>query len=292
MPPVSSSTGDLVLAPRLIGGTFQAYTGYTQVSNGGGKSANKLFWETSSVSQLIIPDDNFGYAEDIASSPYQITVEWPPGYSQVGSDWETIWGDGVTVGSEVCDDGNIVNGDGWSGDCSSIEVGWVCTGTGYLQKSIWRQWDTSYEPNESSSKWVEQSSSRYINSLATMTVITLSVSTITNLSIMALNAASTHSMFSLLNAIQLFLLLPWIGTHLPFEVISYMISLDFSLISMEFMPKIDLKFIVQMIDYEQADPYLALIDLNSSSAIMNLIDTILFILTLTFALLALWAIQL
>ena len=104
---------------------------------------------------------------------------------------------------------------------------------------------------------------------------------------MALNAASTQSMFSLLNAIQLFLLLPCIGTYVPFEVISYMISLDFSLISMEFMPKIDLKFIVQMIDYEQTDTYLALIDFDSSSAIMNLTDTILFMLTLALALLSL-----
>ena len=54
---------------------FQTYAGYTQVTNGVGQSGNRLFWETSSVSQLIIPDDNYGYAEDIASSPYQITVE-------------------------------------------------------------------------------------------------------------------------------------------------------------------------------------------------------------------------
>jgi len=45
------------------------------VTNYDSGSRNKLFWETSSVSQLIIPDENFGYAEDIASSPYQITVE-------------------------------------------------------------------------------------------------------------------------------------------------------------------------------------------------------------------------
>ena len=109
---------------------------------------------------------------------------------------------------------------------------------------------------------------------------------------MALNASSTQSIFSLLNAIQLFLLLPCIGTHIPFEVISYMISLNFSLISMDFMPKIDFSFIVQMIDYEQNDPYLALIDFGSSSAIMNLADTILFVMALALVLLVLWVIQL
>ena len=117
--------------------------------------------------------------------------------------------------------------------------------------------------------------------------MTLSISTITNLLIMALNASSTQSMFSLLNAIQLFLLLPCIGTYLPFEIVKYMISLDFSLISMEFMPKIDLELIVKMIDYEQTDPYLKLIDFDSSSAIINLTDTILFMLTLALALLGL-----
>ena len=37
----------------------------------------------------------------------------------------SLCGDGKTAGSEKCDDGNTINGDGCNGDCTSVETGWV-----------------------------------------------------------------------------------------------------------------------------------------------------------------------
>jgi len=54
--------------------SFQTYQGYTQVTNDAGPGDNKLYWESSSFANTLIAPESFGYAEDIANSPYQITV--------------------------------------------------------------------------------------------------------------------------------------------------------------------------------------------------------------------------
>ena len=42
--------------------------------------------------------------------------------------WVTHWGDGKRAGTEKCDDGNIINGDGCLYDCSAVQSGWVWSG--------------------------------------------------------------------------------------------------------------------------------------------------------------------
>ena len=48
--------------------------------------------------------------------------------------WVTHCGDGIRTGSEKWDDGNTVNGDGWSSDCLTIESSWVWTGGSLTSK--------------------------------------------------------------------------------------------------------------------------------------------------------------
>ena len=59
-----------------------------------------------------------------------MTVICQPEYSYdtTISKWVPIWGDGKVVDTEKCDDGNINDGDGWKGDCTSVEAGWVWSG--------------------------------------------------------------------------------------------------------------------------------------------------------------------
>ena len=47
-----------------------------------------------------------------------------------GSDCTTICGDGIMVGSQTCDDGDSIGGDGCSADCSVIEAGYTCATPG------------------------------------------------------------------------------------------------------------------------------------------------------------------
>ena len=49
-----------------------------------------------------------------------------------------ICGDGIKKSSEICDDGNTVNGDGCSHNCQ-IEIGFTCSGGSQYTK------DTCYE---------------------------------------------------------------------------------------------------------------------------------------------------
>ena len=65
---------------------FQTYEGYAQVTNDYGQAGIKLYWESSSFAQTLVATESFGYTEDIASSPYQITVICAEGYTQVGND--------------------------------------------------------------------------------------------------------------------------------------------------------------------------------------------------------------
>jgi len=105
-------------------------------------------------------------------------------------------------------------------------------------------------------------------------MIMLSVSAVANMSLFLLSASSAQSMFSLFNAIQLFLLLPLIGTFMPWKVIDYLTSLNFTLVSMDFIPLGKggkMQSIMEMVDYEQTNSYLELLDLESSSAFINLL---------------------
>jgi len=110
---------------------------------------------------------------------------------------------------------------------------------------------------------------------------------VTSLPIMALNSVSAQGMFSLFNAIQLFLLLPLVGTNVSSDVISFLTSMKFSLVSMKFMPSENINDMIPMVGSEQTDPYLSLIDLDNSSAFMNLIDTMQVLLIFTIVLLCL-----
>ena len=66
--------------------------------------------------------------------------------------WSSIWGDGYRVGSEQWDDGNLVNGDGWSSNCKNeIYYFWsggssttTCTGG----SSTTKMFDYQYEEME------------------------------------------------------------------------------------------------------------------------------------------------
>ena len=126
-----------------------------------------------------------------------------------------------------------------------------------------------------------------MESISTLTDVALAMSVVTSLPIMALNSVSAQGMFSLFNAIQLFLLLPLVGTNVSSDVISFLTSMKFSLVSMKFMPSENINDMIPMVGSEQTDPYLSLIDLDNSSAFMNLIDTMQVLLIFTIVLLCL-----
>ena len=84
------------------------YDGY----NGPAAFSVYLYWSSPSISKVAIPSSAFVVPEIIGSSPIQVTVVCPTGYT--GDDASSpyackeIWGDGLRVGVEVWDDANTI----------------------------------------------------------------------------------------------------------------------------------------------------------------------------------------
>ena len=72
--------------------------------------------------------------------------------------WITKCGDGFRAGSEKCDDGNTLSGDGCLGDCSSVEAGCVCIGGSPTSKDTWTKWGIGFYQNDASNPtlWVSK----------------------------------------------------------------------------------------------------------------------------------------
>ena len=88
--------------------------------------------------------------EYVGLSPYQITVTCHTGYaySSTSSQWELICGDGLKIESERWDDGNAISGDGWKGDCTSVESSWVWTGGSPTSRDTCTFWSSGFYQND------------------------------------------------------------------------------------------------------------------------------------------------
>ena len=118
----------------------------------------KLYWSTSTIGYQYVPSSYYYVMRKVGSSPIQITVSWPNGYSSSQSSYPNqcheIWGDGIKIGNEMWDDGNTISNDGCQSDCTLITSGYAWTGGGSSSKDICSQWLTGYIPNSDKSDWV------------------------------------------------------------------------------------------------------------------------------------------
>ena len=123
------------------------YEGY----NGPAGYSVAVYWSSPSIFKVAIPSSAFVVPEIIGSSPIQVTVVCPTGYT--GNDASSlyackeIWGDGLRVGVEVWDDANIVTNDGCQSNWASITSGYVWSGGSTTSKDIWIQWTTGFYQN-------------------------------------------------------------------------------------------------------------------------------------------------
>ena len=63
---------------------------------------------------------------------------WSGGTKTTKDKWNEIWGDGIKFNTlnSYCDDGNILNGDGWNSNCS-IESGYKWSGGSSVLNDVW-----------------------------------------------------------------------------------------------------------------------------------------------------------
>ena len=77
-------------------------------------------------------------------------ANWTTGFTKNGGNCVPIWGDGLRVAGEACDDTNTASGDGWNSTWTAIESNycninieftyiiqdWLCF-TSNIQEKIW-----------------------------------------------------------------------------------------------------------------------------------------------------------
>ena len=125
--------------------------------NAGGPYYLNLYWSSPSTPSQVIPSNSYYQANLVGSSITQISVTCPTGYSSNQPSYTNIcheiWGDGIRAGSEQCDDGNLINGDGWSSTCT-IQSGFVWSGGSIYVNDIWVEWTTGFYPNTDQSQCI------------------------------------------------------------------------------------------------------------------------------------------
>ncbi|CAI2379370.1 unnamed protein product [Moneuplotes crassus] len=93
--------------------------------------------------------------------------------------------------------------------------------------------------------------------------------------------SSPVGMFSLINQFQLYILLPLLPPYFPSKVTQFILGVDFTFISFDFIPIEDIplvKKIQDLVDYPQGDYYLGEVGLTSSSSIVNYLPMMVFLL--------------
>ncbi|CAI2360768.1 unnamed protein product [Moneuplotes crassus] len=109
-----------------------------------------LSWSYTSVPMTTVPSANLYYKAYI-SSPMQLTINCPDGYSKTTSAGrpicDIICGDGKRAGTEECDDGNTLAAvDGCSSTCT-IDSGWECHNGNPTTQDTCTQCPAGFYPN-------------------------------------------------------------------------------------------------------------------------------------------------
>ncbi|CAI2381897.1 unnamed protein product [Moneuplotes crassus] len=238
---------------------FETYDLEIDWIDSGGEAALALRWDSGSGS-ITIPSENYAIADDIATSPLQISVSCPDKYEQVSSttnQCKPICGDGFIDGSESCDDGNTVSGDGCSSDCTSVETTWKCNGS---SPSVCTRDYKSIPLSDH-----ETTMKAAMISSASLAVTFQAVGGL-------MNGSSPSTIFSSINQLQLLMLFLLCEIFLPLKVVNYLRSLSSALFDIN----IDWSFftvfrkIIEWFDYPQDRDDFDTIDISSGSSLINL----------------------
>ena len=223
-----------------------------------------------------------GYACTGGSTTSKDTwTKWNKGFYQNDSSnptqCVTKCGDGIRAGDEVWDDGNSISGDGWPSDCKKVEDGWAWFGGWFGVTDVWVQWDLGYDPNPDYSSWIGAEVPRDTKAMsaATQAAAYMGVSSNLMLTVFSSSSSSSSNSFGMMNQIQLVILLPLIGAYLPQKIYDYLKSMNASLFNLNFLPTSNSQSTISfkaLFDFKQPNSFLFLLQLNSGSAFVNIID--------------------
>ena len=188
-----------------------------------------------------------------------------------------IWDDGYRASPEAWDDGNTKDGDGWPSDCKKIDSGWVCFGGEFGFVDVCVHWDVGYSTNIDFSSCIGAEVPRDTQQMATAAMFAALFGTSTSIIVTLFSSSSSASSnsFGMMNQIQLVIIFPLIGPYLPEKIYDYLKSMSTNLFNLNFMPTSKTKSTVSfksLFDYKQQNSYLYLLQLQSGSAFVNILD--------------------
>ncbi|CAI2371112.1 unnamed protein product [Moneuplotes crassus] len=310
--------------------TFNAFETYDleidwkDINYGG---AIKLYWDCGG-GKILIPSESYASAEDIGTSPLQVSAACLDKYEQTPSTTDQCrpkCGDGYVISPEVCDDNNTVSGDRCSFDCTAIELSWYCLGGSSTSKSVcaecsnWFYLNDPSSPSECTTKcsdgyrvgsevcddgdivdedgcssdcsetevgWKCDTSVPNIctrdyksvpltsneRSLQIGTLVTIPILIFLNIIRGSFNNLSINSVLSSVDQLQLLILFLLCETFILLRVVTYLRTLTTSLIDID----IDWSFIIvfrkitEWFDFAQPRDDFDNIEINSGSALINL----------------------
>jgi cysteine-rich repeat protein len=184
-----------------------------------------------------------------------------------------ICGDGKRVGTEVCDDNNTVSGDGCNSLCTDVEDLYICTGGNLTITDDCKTCPANYEPNSDQSEWVPKSITNSAITFAIIYICFVFAAMILNFLTLITSRYYYQSLFSMINQVQLIILIPLIGEHVPAILIDFNRFLDwlmgsFALISKHFIPLI--LDPIEDYNYKHSNWYLYLIEIESGSSMFSI----------------------
>ena len=177
--------------------------------------------------------------------------------------WVSKWGDGFRVGSEIWDNFNNTNDEGWN-SCNEIKEFYIWNGGNNKTTDKWKAWSQHFEPNNDKSEWIIKSA---VNSI----VIIFAFIAITWISAFALFTfiMNPRARFIDIEYIQKVVLLPLVNVKLipPFTKFFYYMS--YSLLGFQFTGLSNI--ILISTGDEQENRMLSLLNFFSTSTLPNTI---------------------
>ena len=238
----------------------------------GGLAQIHFYWSNSVFTKTIVPSTGMYWLVYVSSFPITIISSCPIGYSGSLVTGQTkcteVWGDSIIAGLEQCDDGNTASSDGWNSVCK-IENNWVWSNNNTAHRDVCTKWVIGYEPNSTKDAWIVKETSRDIQNISYSIVVLTSIGLVWNIVCSTWSNSSFQSSLAMINSIQLLLLLPLIGSYLPQNVIQFIWAMKFSLLNFDFMSKLKVNYVRNLIDFDQNNSSLYLIGLESGSSGVN-----------------------
>ena len=233
-----------------------------------------MYWSYSGVAQTIVPSTSLYYPSYVASSPIQVTVTWPSGYSKITSggvpQCTLTWGNGVRDGSENWDDGNTSSGDGCSSSCV-VESGYTWSGGSASTRDTWSKTtssssSTSTTSSSSPSIYIINSENRW---MAYWVWFWVCLSIALELILAFASERYPTGLYISIEHIQLVTVLPIAGTYFTKEVKGLFRMMRFSLLGFDFANIQDI-FNIHC-SYVQDNETLKYLGFESSSTIVNIV---------------------